>query len=200
MSATGERERAILAAKTDFPTALQRARGVSDAWYRAQALAWVARFAPEAEVERVAREALEAAGAGKDAYQQVASSAWAIRALAERGRSKKAAEAVPSLLRLSGEISPPVSRLTALFLLWQSVGPLERTVRLRVLNSLVSACLATVGWQGGHTLREVVRMLASEDPGEAQRILAQMPEGKYKRQAQRQLEEGQTLAPRSFFW
>jgi len=148
----------------------------------------------------VAHEALKAACAGKDTYQQVASSAWAIRALAERGRNKKAAEAVPALVSLSAEISPPVSRLTALFLLWQSVWPLDRTVRLQVLNPLVSACQTTVSWQAGYTLRDVVRMLASEDPGEARRILEQMPEGKHKRQAQRQLEGGQTMTPRSFFW
>ena len=84
MSASQERDRAVQAARADFPTALQRARGVSEAWYRAQALAWVARFAPEADVERVASEAFKAASAAKDAYQQVASSAWRVRALPVR--------------------------------------------------------------------------------------------------------------------
>lgn len=200
MSATQERERAIQAAKSDFPTALQWAHDVSDAWYRAQALAWVARFAPESELEWVAEESLKAACAGKDAYQQVGSSAWAVRALAERGRNKKAAEAIPALIGLSAQISSPVSRLNALFLLWQAAWPLDLAVRAQVLNPLVTACQATVSWQAGYTLRDVVCMLAAEDTQEAGRILEQMPEGKFKRQAQRQLEGGQTMSTRTFFW
>jgi hypothetical protein len=43
MSATDERERAIKKAKTNFHEALSLARKVSEPWYRAQALAWVAR-------------------------------------------------------------------------------------------------------------------------------------------------------------
>lgn len=200
MSATRERERAIQASKTDFPTALQRARAVSEAWFRAQALAWVARFAPEADVERVANEALKAAGGGHDTYQQVAASAWAVRALAERGQTRKAAEATAKLVSLSDEISNPVSRHHALSLLLQAAWPLDRKVRRAVLDKLVAACQAALSWQSGCTWRDVVLMLAPEDAGEARRILEQMPEGRYKRQAERRLQAGETMTPRSFFW
>jgi hypothetical protein len=200
MSATEERERAVQAAKTDFPTALQRARGVSEAWYRAQALAWVTRFAPEPEVARVAKEALRAAGAGKDRYQQVGASAWAVRALAERGRHQQAAEAVAKLVRLSPEISPPASRVAALFLLWQGAWPLHPKARQLLLQQLVAACRFDSGWQAGDTLRDVVLMVASEDAEEARRLIKQMPEGRYQRQAQKRFEAGEVLTPRSFFW
>lgn len=200
MSATRERDRAIQAAKMDFPTALQRARAVSEAWFRAQALAWVARFAPEADVEQVANEALTAASGGKDTYQQVAASAWAVRALVERGRSGNAAAATAKLVSLSDEISNPVSRHHALSLLLQAAWPLDRKVRRAVLDKLVAACQAASSWQSGCTWRDVVLMLAPEDPGEARRILEQMPEGRYKRQAERRLQAGEIMTARSFFW
>lgn len=200
MSATRERDRAIQAAKTDFPTALQRARAVSEAWFRAQALAWVARFAPEADVEGVANEALTAASGGNDTYHQVAASAWAVRALVERGRSGNAAAAAAKLVSLSDEISNPVSRHDALSLLLQAAWPLDRKVRRVVLDKLVAACQAASSWQSGFTWRDVVLMLAPEDAGEARRILEQMPEGRYKRLAERRLQAGETMTPRSFFW
>jgi hypothetical protein len=200
MSATQERERAIQVAKTDFPTALQRARAVSEAWYRAQALAWVARFAPDAGVERVAKEALTAASGGSDACQQVAASAWAVRALAERGRCRKAEEATAKLVRLSDEISNPVSRHDALSLLLHAAWPLDRRIRRTVLDKLLAACQAASSWQSGCTWRDVVLMLAPEDAGEARRLLEQLPEGRHKRQAQRRLGTGGTMTPRSFFW
>ena len=200
MSAAQQRDLAIQAARTDFPTALQRARAVSEPWHRAQALAWVARFAPDADVERVADEALKAAGGGKDAYQQVGSSAWAVCALAERGRTRKAQEAVSRLLGLSAGISHPVSRLNALFLLWQAVFTLDRAVRQKVLDRLVAACQSAASWQAGTTLRDVALMLAADDPAESKRIIDQMPDGRYKRQAQRQFAEGETSTPGPFFW
>lgn len=200
MSATDERRHAIQAAKTDFRTALQRARRVSDAWYRVQALAWVARFAPEAEVERVANEALKAAGAGKDAYVQVASSAWVVRALAERGRTGKAVAAVTRLVSLSTDISHPVSRLNALFLVRQAAWPLESTVRQLALKKSVAACQAATSWQAGRALHNAVLMLFPEDAEDARRVLEQMREGRYQRQALKRLEAGRALTPMGFFW
>lgn len=200
MSATEQRERAIQAARTDLPTGLQLARRVSEPWFRAQALAWVARLAAEADVERIAAEALEAASAGKDAYQHVGSAAWAIRALAERGRSRKAAAAVCKLVSLSDGITHPVSRLNALFLLCEAAWPLGGSVRRQVVQKLVAACQSAASWRAGSTLRDVALMLARDDPREARRITEQMPDGPYKQQTQRQLDEGQTSTPRPFFW
>lgn len=195
-----DREQAIEVARTDSATALRRARAISDPWYRAQALAWVARYASEADVERIADEALKAARAGRDGYQQAGSSAWAIRALAERGRTQEAATAVPALVSLAAEIAHPVSRLNALFLLLQAAWSLDRDVRSHILDSLVAACRAAASWQSGRTLHNAVLMLAAEDIAEARRILERMPEGRYRRQADRALQAGQTLTPRPFFW
>jgi hypothetical protein len=200
MSAAQQRERAIQAAKTDFRTGRRLAREVSEPWFRAQALAWVARFGPEEVVERVAEEALKAAGLGRDAYQQVGAGAWAVRALAERGRIRTASDAASGLAELSAGIEHPVSRLNALFLLWQAAQPLDRGVRQMVLSKLVAACHSAASWQAGRTLYATALILAAEEPEEARRIVEQMAEGRYRRQAQRHLAEGNTLGPRPFFW
>ncbi len=200
MSAAQERNQVMEAAKSDFATALQRARAVSDPWYRSQALAAVARFAPDAEVLKVADEAVRVAATGKDTYQQVAAAAWAVRALAERGRMRPASELTARLCRQAQEITPLVSRMNALFLLWQAVWPLDPTVRRHVLDGLITACQEAPSWQAGRTFQDAILMMATDDATAAQRLIEQMPEGRYKRQAQRRLGEGQSLKPRPFFW
>ena len=49
-------------------------------------------------------------------------------------------------------------------------------------------------------MREVVLVIARESVSEANDLIASMPEGVYKRQAQRRVAEGQQGYVRSFFW
>ena len=88
--APAERSAVTSLVHTDIVDAERRACGIGDPWYRAQALAWVARYAPDADVERVARLSLEAAAECDDAYRQTAAAAWVVRALLERGRRDEA--------------------------------------------------------------------------------------------------------------
>ncbi|HTE20273.1 MAG TPA: hypothetical protein VK689_18055, partial [Armatimonadota bacterium] len=164
MSATDERNRAMEAARRDYPTALKWARGVSDAWFRAQALAGVARYAPESDVVRIAEEALRAVADAKDAYRRVGSSAWAIRALVERGKHERAAKAALGLSEFAGNIDHPVSRLNALLVLWQAAFPLGGAVRRQILRRLIAACEAASSWQAGRALRDAALMVATYDP------------------------------------
>jgi hypothetical protein len=71
MSATSERDQVNSLAKSDSRKALGKARGIDEAWFRAQALAWVARFADE-DPRGIAREAVKAAGECDDAYKRSA--------------------------------------------------------------------------------------------------------------------------------
>ena len=72
MSAADERAKVLKAVRVDFDKALILAENVSDAWYRCQSLAAVARFAPEGKVIPVANKALKAASLGADAYKRMA--------------------------------------------------------------------------------------------------------------------------------
>ena len=199
MSATAQREQAIQAATVDFQRAVRLAREVAEPWFRCQALASVARHAPDGEVAGLAMEAVKAARAGNDRYQQVAACAWPVRALAERNETRRATQIVAEVLPLAGEITHPVSRLEALFLFWQAAYPLAGTVRHTVLGALVAACLAASSWRAGRTMRDVALIMAAEDRRRAEQLVASMPACRYKRQAERALAAGETHSPRTFF-
>src|SRR4051794_30121912 len=59
------------------------------------------------------KAALSAAAAANDTYQQVAATAWPIRALIERGVHRPAEQAVMAALNIAPTIPNPVSRVDA---------------------------------------------------------------------------------------
>ena len=195
MSATTERDIASRIAVTNFEKALPLARNVSDPWFRCQALAQAARFAPEKYVVRTAQEAIEAALMATDVYKKVAVTAWPLRALIERGHEKNAIELSSPILRLSAQTANPVSRSDALFLLWQAFFPCEG--HKSVFGALINSCNGH--WKADYVLRQVVLIWANEDQGEAQKLAASMREGKYKRQAKKRLDAGEKQQTRAFF-
>ncbi len=195
MSATTDRDIAIRAAKTDFKKALVLARNVSQSWFRCQALAGAARYAPDEHVVKIAEEAISAALTATDSYKQVAATAWPLRALIERNQEQKAIQSLPDILTLSTKIENQVSRCDALFLLWEAFFPTQG--HKSILGALVKSC--TGHWKADYILRQVVLILASEDIEAAHKLAASMPEGKYKRQAEKRLAEGQKKQARQFF-
>lgn len=134
MSATTTRDLTMRRATTDTSAAHALARSISDPWYRCQALAWVARFAPEAQFKAIVQESLAAGKAADDPYQVVGTTAWSLAALVERGHNNEVRCLLPSLLTHAAAIVNPVSRLDALFLLWQAVFPLGIEFHRQVLD------------------------------------------------------------------
>ena len=196
MSATTERDTAICAAKTDFKKALALARKVSESWFRCQALAEAARFAPDDEVVSTAKEAISAALTATDSYKRVAATAWPLRALIERNQEQKAVQQLPEILALAAQIENSVSRSDALFLLWQAFFPVQD--HESILGALVKSCAGH--WKADYILRQVVLILASESTEEAHKLADSMPEGKYKRQAEKRLSEGQKEQAWRFYY
>jgi hypothetical protein len=135
----------------------------------------------------------------KDPYKTVASSAWWVRAMIEKGYRDVADREIEHLLEHSREIENPVSRLDALFLLFQAVFDIDRQRRL-VLRALIAACEAANSWKAGDRLREAVLMLAVDHQDEAEQMIKAMPEGKYKRQALQRLAAKEYRRPHQFFW
>jgi hypothetical protein len=90
MSATTDRDIAMRVAETDFKKALILARKVSEPWFRCQALAGTARYAPEEHVVQIAEEAIAASLTETEPYMKVAATAWPFRALIERNQVQKA--------------------------------------------------------------------------------------------------------------
>lgn len=181
---------AMRVATTDFKKALS-----SEPWFCCQALAGVARFAPDSEVVRLAEEAIAVAFTATDSYKRVAVIAWPLRALIERGQSQKATHFVPEILSLAACIENPVSRSDALLLLWQAFFPTQG--HKAIFDDLIKSCARH--WKADYILRQIALIVASEDVGAAQLLVASVPPGKYKRQAEKRLAEGQKESPRSFF-
>ncbi len=187
-------------AAVDFYKALPLARVVSDPWYRCQALAGVARFAPDDRVVDVADEAYAAAKGGRNAYKISAAAAWPIRALVERGKISEAQRMLAQSLEEAGRIEQPVSKVDALELLLHATWFGSGDTRLAALEALIAACQSANSWKAGRCLRDTALLLASEDKAYAQRIVQSMPQGIYKRQAQRQFDAGEIGRVRTFFW
>jgi len=199
MSAADERAKATKLAPSDFLKALQAARQVSKPWYRCQALAAVARFAPESDIIRIADEAVDAARLGRDVYQRVAATAWPIRALAERNKIPQAQRLMAQSLDEARYDLHPVSRMAALVLLWQAAWPLPGGIKQQALTALLVTCRVADSWKAGRIMRDVALAVAFEDKKQAQEIINTMRESVYKRQAQRRFETGQIETVRFFF-
>lgn len=196
MSATTDRDIAMRVAETDFKKSLILARRVSEPWFRCQALAGTARYAPEEDVVQIAEEAIAASLTETEPYMKVAATAWPFRALIERNQEQKAIQLLPTVLTLSSQIENSKGRSDALFVLWEAFFPSRG--HESILAALITSC--TGHSKAGYVLCRVVLILASEDIDEARKLASSMPEGNYKRQAERRLGEGQKEQVREFFY
>jgi hypothetical protein len=186
-------------APTDPEGAARLARSIDVPWFRSQALAWAARFAADDQLEPLIKEALYVSYSESDPYRTVATGAWSLRALVERGRPTSARRTLDDLLVLVPAIEPTASRAEALFLVWQAVFTLGQDARSQLLDVLLSNCRPNDSWRVGRIYQDIAWMLCKEKEA-AERVLAAMPEGRWKRQAKRRVDGGQALEPRQFFW
>jgi hypothetical protein len=153
MSATLQRDQAASLAKGSPAKALEKARGIAEPWYRAQALAWVARFSP-GETIAIAKEAAKAASACDDTYKQAAVRAWEIAALAETGAVTDAVSSLGSAMELAKKISSFASRAEALLLLCHATDKIGRETRDRACAELISACPEEAHWRCKRAIRD----------------------------------------------
>jgi hypothetical protein len=161
MSATTQRDRAMSLAKSCPNEALKQARQVDEPWFRAQALAWVARFA-DSEVITIAAEAAKAAAEGGDKYQQCAVRAWEIAALAERDYKSEARKRLREALNTAKNVVPAASRSEALFLLLQASASIAPDDFEKLYEMLKNSCCAEEHWRCQRALRNGAKMMSGE--------------------------------------
>jgi len=150
-------------AKTRPQDALNRARDISDPWFRAQALSWVARFTNTAPVS-IAAEAAKAAADCDDEYKRAAVRAWEISALAERGYTCEARGVLKDALERAKTVVPPSSRSEALLLLIQAAFQVGADDAERAYQVLTTSCNADDHWRCKRAIREGERLLRGETP------------------------------------
>ncbi|HEX3871213.1 MAG TPA: hypothetical protein VHV77_12295 [Pirellulales bacterium] len=152
MSETLKRDQAVALSKLRPDEALAKARSISDPWYRAQALAWVARFSPRDAV-KLAAEASQAARECDDVYKQVAVRAWEVAALAESGHLAEAKKSLDGAIRDSTRVTPVASKAEAMFLLLQAASRIGASERDFVHERLKCECPADSHWRCKRALK-----------------------------------------------
>ena len=185
-------------AKQNPQAALKTAEGISDPWFRCQALASVARYCDESQVLVVAEKALTSSRHCRDEYQVVASAAWPIRALIERDQQAAARRELARVLKAAVLISNPLRKADALFLLWEAAAPMGVKASRVALDLLVDACLQVKGWRGPKMLKDAAVILASFDAMHASRVAEMIPDARVRRQAQAALSAKAHVPPRPF--
>jgi hypothetical protein len=199
MTATQQRERAIRLAESDPAQALKTARSIGDPWFACQALAWVARFAPNDQFSRIVGESLRTARDGTDSYRVTAASAWPVRAIVER-QPQLLSSVLPDLLGIAQTIEPAASRSEALFLLFQAVFPAGRNVWLPVFQSLISASVPITHWRQRRNLHDAMLMVWNEDKQTATDLLSGVDDPKLAKQFAKSVTAEKRGSPRPFFW
>ena len=200
MTPTQARDRAAALAIRDTDGALAVARMASDPWYACQALAWVARFAPDDRLVAIVEESLKVGRVAIEPYQVVGSAAWPVRALVERGYRDRLDPLLQKLLGQAGQIEALVSRSEALFLVFQAVHPAGRRWWGSMFEGLHLASEPVVHWRQARNLRDAVLIVAGEDFEAAHTLCRLVKDGRTRSQIERRLADSQFGTPRPFFW
>lgn len=186
-------------AKEDAVAALRLAREIPDPWFRAQALAAAARWIDDAQVERVAEESLTCALTCHDDYKRAAVAAWAIRALLERGRSDRAAEALRAARQRALAASPPGSRAEALLGLLQAAWDLGAKARRTLVEDIAGTHEQDQFWRVSRCLIDALAMMRATEPDLAAQIANRISDQRVRTKAARVLHERGPCAPRTYF-
>ena len=200
MSASQQRDLVCRLAASEPARALPLARAIHDPWFASQALAWVARFAPESEFPKIIRESLSVSRNEDDPYRIVAPAAWAIRAIAERNHSEMFTSVIPELLLRAEQIEMLASRSEALFLLFQAIFPAGRKHWQPVLASLRKASTPLISWRQRRNLLDAILIVREEDEALALELKNSLDDQKLKGKTERMWATADSHAPREFFW
>lgn len=192
------RDRASLLARSNARSALAIARSVPDPWFRAQALAAVARWIDDFSVGILAAESLAAAAECADDYQRAAVSAWPIRALAERGCLREANDALAAARQRALLAEPAGSRAEALMSLLEGGWSLGATNRRQLVSDLLALQAASGHWRAARALVDALGMLGVVDRRAAEEFAAQVQDDTCRTKALAAIAAGD-CRPRSFF-
>lgn len=197
---TQDRDHAHRLARSDPDAALSVARGISVPWYRAQALAAVARWIDDQRVEPIASESLAVAESCDDDYKRSAVAAWPIRALVERGHEALALDALKTARMVALAAVPPASQACAILLLLQGGWDLGAETRRELVEDLATIHREDTFWRIGRALVDALEMVSKTDKAFAVEIAERIVDDRCRRKALVAIHADRALAPRDFFW
>lgn len=197
---TEQRNRVQQLAKTRPREAAQLARGIAEAWFRVQALSWVARCAPAEASARLLAEASTSSAVCHDSYQQAAVLAWPLRAAIETKQQQAARAMLQSALGRLPQIELYCSRAEAFALIFPAAFPGGPAFSQPLLDALPGLCPPDVHWRTARLYRLVAGTIASQNATAADAFAAAMPHGKARSRVLRDRARGDAWPPRAFFW
>lgn len=175
-------------AESDPEGAYDLALTITDGWYRCQALAGVARHAPDELSEKAFRQARRAAADSYDNYQRAGVLAFAITAAFGRGRQDLVDAMLADAFKLVPSIEPMASRAYALNLLWSTIAwHGDGRLRALVIGEVQAHVHPDRSWRARRLYRGIADWLAGRDPGKAKAFVAAMPQGKARAYMERRL-------------
>ena len=200
MTPTAARNLANQIASTQPERALSVARAIEAPWFRCQALSQVARYWPDEKYDRILKEAVRAAESQDQVYNQVAVSAWPIRAYLERGNAPPAKKLLAKGTQAAHAIENMGSRSEALFAIFQAAKPFAIDLWQPIFWALVEAAEPALSWRQLRNLKNAVAMVALDNPGLAQQVIEKLVEPKNLSTVRRYLDNPFNVQPRPYFW
>jgi hypothetical protein len=185
-------------AKTDSQCALRNARTIPDPWFRAQALAYVARYCDENPTV-IADQAANAARACADAYQQCAVRAWEIAALAERSDCTAASARLESVLSKVKQVNPSSSRSEALILLLHAAARITSHAVQTVSEMIVRITDCDSHWRCQRAAVDAIGILCRFSSESASCLSQSISDAKLRSKCDKLIAAGGS-SPRPFFW
>ena len=199
-TAASERDRAAELAQSDPSEALNIARKISDPWNRAQALAWVARYAQSKMSEIALCESREAAQRTDDTYKQAAVLAWPLRAAIETSQHQLATGILSDANLLLPKVEPLSSRASAAELLLNAVAPANPSICAPLLISIAACCPAHEHWRAKRLHQTVLDFLVSLDGEGSERVAGTSPFSEDLDRTSGRSAPGTKFKARPFFW
>ena len=188
-------------AKSNFTAALEFANTIPEVGKRIQSLGWVARYAPDARVRSIVDSALKLAKAPTDdPYAGVQALAWPLRALHEKNQASSISRVLREAVELSQDVMPTSSRAEALGLLIQAVLPAGIERVSPAIDALLAYCSNDDHWRIVRAFGNTALVVNGFDKQRAKKIANAMPVGNKRDAILTQIEAGETLKVRAFFW
>ena len=161
------------------------ARVIPDAWYRVQALAYVAEHADERSLLPILEEAARTARSCHDAYGTVAVMSWPLEIAFRRGRIKFAEPERAKCLALAAEVEPRESQAYALQLLWGGCYAADPVHAGPVWTRILELCHPDRSWRSARLYLHIAQVQDSRTPGAAAAVIGAMAPGKAKLRLER---------------
>src|SRR5438128_1088958 len=178
-SSTHERDMVANIAKRQPARALRLARSITDAWFRCQALSYVAlEISSTKERHSILNEAFSAGNKLSEPNRVVTVSAWPLKVLSVRGDDSRLLKSeTERLLTLIATEPSPVRRADALRFVVGAVIRSQRELALHVIRRFASSCLQRLqngkrNRKGEYLLVTYIPAIQQLDPSLAAELLA----------------------------